>query len=429
MKTGTLLTHIAALCLTFTAAGAIAADALPQRIANGAYLARVGDCTACHTALGGQPFAGGLPMTTPVGTIYSTNITPDRKTGIGNYSFDDFTNAVRGGVSKDGHRLYPAMPYPSFVKISDADLQDLYLYFMHEVKPVAQGNRESDIPWPLSMRWPLFMWDLVFRHDGTFQPDPQRSTTWNRGAYLVQGLGHCGSCHTPRGIGYQEKALDQHDNAYLTGGTLEGWHAPNLTGQPLNGLDEWRAEQIAQFLKTGHTERSAAFGSMSDVVRDSTQYFSDADLLAVADYLKSLSAAGDKPAPAAASGNNDAQLALIKGDVSRPGAQLYVDNCAACHRTDGQGYRNTFPALAHNSALLGDDPSSLISIVLKGAQTPVTAAAPTGLTMPDFAWRLNDDEVAQLLSFVRSSWGNQATAVTPDQVKDIRATLPAPREP
>lgn len=424
MKAGNTLTRIAALLLTACAGGALAAEATPlqQRIAHGEYLSRVGDCTACHTGPGGQPYAGGLKMETPVGAIYSTNITPDRKNGIGNYSFADFSDAVRKGVAKDGRRLYPAMPYPSFVKVSDDDLQDLYLYFMHGVKPAAQENRESDIPWPLSMRWPLFMWDLVFRHDGTYQPDAQQSAEWNRGAYLVQGLGHCGTCHTPRGIGFQEQALDQQDKEYLTGGTLEGWHAADLTGNPLTGLGNWSERDITRFLKTGHTEHSAAFGSMTDVIQDSTQHLNDADLRAIAVYLKSLKPAGDGAKQPAAY-DAGTQAALIKGDVSRPGAQLYLDNCAACHRTDGKGYVNTFPALAQNPVLLSDDPSSLISIVLRGGKMPVTAGAPTGLTMPDFAWRLSDDDVAQLLSFVRSSWGNQASAVKPAQVSDIRETI------
>lgn len=405
------------LALLMLSAGAAQAADDVQRIQHGEYLARAGDCAACHTAPGGVPFAGGLKMTTPIGAIYSTNITPDKQTGIGEYSLQAFSDAVRKGVARDGTRLYPAMPYPSFAKISDDDVRDLYLYFTHQVKPVAQQNKDSDIPWPLNIRWPLALWNLAFREDGSYRPDAKQSAEWNRGAYLVQGLGHCGTCHTPRGIGFQEKALTQSDSAYLSGGTLEGWHAANLRADPVGGLGNWRTEDITRFLKTGHNSRFAAFGSMVDVVQDSTQHLSDADLQAIAGYLQSLPGDSRQKPPQA-----DAKTAkaLFSGDVSRPGAQAYLDNCAACHRSNGLGYRDTFPQLAHNPALLDEDPSSLISIIINGSRTPMTVSAPTGLTMPDFGWRLSDEQVAQVASFVRNSWGNHAPAVTAEQVREIR---------
>ncbi|NDJ56337.1 c-type cytochrome [Enterobacteriaceae bacterium 4M9] len=393
-------------------------DALATR---GEYLARAGDCVACHSTAGGKPFAGGLKMSTPVGAIYSTNITPDNATGIGEYSYDDFARALREGVAKDGRNLYPAMPYTSFVKISDEDMRALYAYFMQRVKPVNQQNRDSDIPWPLNMRWPLAAWNWLFASSEAFTPDPTLSAQQNRGAYLVQGLGHCGTCHTPRGMGFQEKALDQRDSAYLTGGTLEGWHAPNLTGNAREGLGRWSAAEIAQFLKTGQTAHAAAFGSMTDVVSDSTQHLSDEDVQAIAAYLKTLKPSD--PQSTAPADNSDTTAALIRGDVSKPGAQVYMDNCAACHRTDGKGYASTFPALAHNSAVLSDDPSSLISLVLKGGKAPVTQQAITGLAMPDFGWRLDDKQVADVLTFIRSGWGNNAVAVTPDEVKALRQNI------
>lgn len=405
------------LALVMLSAGATQAADDAQRIQHGEYLARAGDCAACHTAPGGVPFAGGLKMTTPIGAIYSTNITPDKQTGIGEYSQQEFSDALRKGVARDGTRLYPAMPYPSFAKISDDDARDLYLYFTRQVKPVAQQNKKSDIPWPLNMRWPLALWNLAFREDGSYRPDAKQSAEWNRGAYLVQGLGHCGTCHTPRGIGFQEKALTQSDSAYLSGGTLEGWHAASLRADPVGGLGNWRTEDITRFLKTGHNPRFAAFGSMVDVVQDSTQHLSDADLQAIAGYLQSLPGDSRQKPPQA-----DAKTAkaLFSGDVSRPGAQTYLDNCAACHRSNGLGYRDTFPQLAHNPALLDEDPSSLISIIINGSRTPMTVSAPTGLTMPDFGWRLSDEQVAQVASFVRSSWGNHAPAVTAEQVREIR---------
>ncbi|MEL4015923.1 c-type cytochrome [Dryocola clanedunensis] len=412
-KTRLSLLALATLC---------SAAAHSEPTTSGQELAAAGDCIACHTAASGKPFAGGLKMSTPVGAVYSTNITPDKQTGTGEYSYDDFVKAVRGGVAKDGHNLYPAMPYTSFSKISDADMHSLYDYFMHQVKPVNQANKDTDIPWPLSMRWPLSMWNMVFHDDNVFQPDKGQSEQWNRGAYLVQGLGHCGSCHTPRGIGFQEKALDQHDDAWLTGGTLEDWHAPDLTGNAREGLGKWSEQEIVQFLKTGHTDSSAAFGSMSDVVVDSTQHLSEGDLKAIAVYLKSLKSSD--PKAVAPKADTATAAALTKGDMSRPGAQEYMDNCAACHRIDGQGYAKTYPALAHNSVVLSNDPSSLISVVLRGGTTPVTKDATTGLAMPDFAWRLDDQQMANLLTFVRSGWGNNAPAVTAGQVKDIRKNLP-----
>ncbi|MTH46812.1 c-type cytochrome [Intestinirhabdus alba] len=399
----------------------LAASVQADTADKGQQLAAAGDCIACHTTAGGKPYAGGLKMSTPVGAIYSTNITPDKATGIGSYSYDDFARAVRGGVAKDGHNLYPAMPYPSFAKISDADMHILYDFFMHQVPPVNQANRDSDIPWPLNMRWPLSLWNLAFHDDEPFREEAGQSAQWNRGAYLVQGLAHCGTCHTPRGIGFQEKALDQRDEAFLTGGTLEGWHAPDLTGNVKSGLGRWSPQEIAQFLKTGQTDTTAAFGSMTDVVAHSTQHLSDDDLAAVAVYLKSLKSSN--PQAVAPLADPSTAQALVKGDLSQRGAREYMDNCSSCHRLDGKGYRKTFPALAHNSAVLSDDPSSLISVVLRGGQMAVTKEAPTGLTMPAFAWRLDDKQVADLLTFVRSSWGNRAPEVTPDEVKKLRESV------
>lgn len=404
------------LALALAPGAAYAAGETPA-LDTGRYLATAGDCVACHTKAGGKPFAGGLEMTTPVGAIYSTNITPDKETGIGAYSYDDFAKAVREGVAKDGHHLYPAMPYTSFAKINDTDLHALYDYFMHKVPAVKLANRDSDIPWPLNMRWPLAAWNWVFHDDDAFKPDRGQSDEWNRGAYLVQGLEHCGTCHTPRGIAFQEKALDQSDAAYLSGGTLEGWHAPNLSGTGKDGLGGWSTDELVMFLKTGRTENSAAFGSMTDVVEHSTQYLSDADLRAMAVYLKSLRPGAGTQAPPP---DNATTAALTRGDIGKPGAREYMDNCAACHRIDGKGYAKTFPALARNPVVLSDDPSSLISIVLHGGKMAVTQNAVTGLTMPDFGWRLDDQQAADLLSFIRSGWGNDAPAVSAKQVQKLR---------
>ena len=389
-------------------------------IKQGEYLARAGDCVACHTAKGGKPFAGGLPMETPIGVIYSTNITPD-KTGLGDYSFEDFDKAVRHGVAKSGSTLYPAMTYQSYARVSDSDMQALYAYFMKGVEPVAQENKDSDIPWPLSMRWPLAAWRWMFapaveEHQAQAVVDPVIS----RGAYLVEGLGHCGACHTPRALTMQEKALSATDgNAFLAGSApLEGWIAKSLRGDHKDGLGSWSEEQLVQFLKTGRSDRSAVFGGMSDVVVHSMQYMSENDLTAIARYLKSLPAVDPKDSPH----TYDKQVAeaLWKGDDSQRGASVYIDNCAACHRTDGHGYTRVFPALAGNPVLQTADATSLINIVLNGGTLPATHTAPSTFTMPAFAWRLSDQEVADVVSFVRGSWGNTGGAISAAQVADIR---------
>lgn len=390
-------------------------------IKQGEYLARAGDCVACHTAKGGKPFAGGLAMETPIGLIYSTNITPD-KSGIGDYSFEDFDKAVRHGIAKNGSTLYPAMPYPSYARVNQADMQALYAYFMNGVKPVAQENQAVDIPWPMSMRWPLAMWRWMFAPAvEDFTPVAQQDPVVSRGAYLVEGLGHCGACHTPRALTMQEKALSATDGSTFLSGSapLESWIAKNLRGDHKDGLGSWNEAQLVQFLKTGRSDRSAVFGGMSDVIVHSMQYMSEADLTAIARYLKSLPAvdSADKPHqydPAVAD-------ALWNGDDSKRGAAVYIDNCAACHRTDGNGYTRVFPALAGNPVLQSEDPTSLIHIVLKGATLPATHTAPSTFTMPAFDWRLSDQEVADVVNFIRTSWGNQAGEVKATDVKGLRS--------
>ncbi|NWC98623.1 cytochrome c [Pseudomonas sp. P7779] len=389
-------------------------------VKQGEYLARAGDCVACHTAKGGKPFAGGLPMETPIGTIYSTNITPD-KTGLGDYSFEDFDQAVRHGVAKNGSTLYPAMPYPSYARVSESDMQALYAYFMKGVEPVAQVNKDSDIPWPLSMRWPLAGWRWMFAPKvEDYQAQAGADPVISRGAYLVEGLGHCGACHTPRALTMQEKSLSASDgSAFLSGSApLEGWIAKSLRGDHKDGLGSWSEDQLVQFLKTGRSDRSAVFGGMSDVVVHSMQYMSEEDLTAIARYLKSLPAVDPKDQPH----QYEKQVAdaLWKGDDSKPGASVYIDNCAACHRTDGHGYTRVFPALAGNPVLQTADATSLINIVLNGGTLPATHTAPSTFTMPAFAWRLSDQEVADVVSFVRGSWGNKGEPVKASQVKDLR---------
>lgn len=395
-------------------------------IDKGAYLARAGDCVACHTSTGGKPFAGGYAMATPIGSVYSTNITPDKDTGIGEYSFEDFDNAVRRGIAREGHTLYPAMPYPSYARVTEEDMRALYAYFMHGVEPVHQENRASDIPWPLSMRFPLAIWRWLFAPQAAdFQPVPGTDPVVARGAYLVEGLAHCGACHSPRSLTLQEKALSDDDSRqFLAGGAAaEGWVAKNLRGDARSGLGSWTEEDLVHLFKTGRSERSAVFGSMTLVVEHSTQYLSDDDITAIARYLKTLAAVD--PDEKAHNFDDTIARALFSGDDSATGAALYIDNCAACHRTDGQGYSKVFPALAGNSTVMSEDPTSLIHIVLAGGTVPATRHAPSAFTMPPFAWRLSDDEVADVVSFIRASWGNDAPAVGPGQVSSLRSEVGA----
>lgn len=400
-----------ALCSALTTLSPLA---VAETMSEGQYLAVAADCSACHSASHGMPYAGGVKFDTPLGAIYSTNITPDAQTGIGQYGFKDFVRAIREGKAQDGHNLYPAMPYTSFSKLDDRQLRLLYDYFMHEVPAVRQPNRHNDIHWPMSMRWPLSVWNMMFLSDTPYVRDPLKSALWNRGAFLVQGPGHCGSCHTPRGIALQEKGLDQNDSAYLTGSDISGWFAPSLRGSQQRGLANWSQQDMVDFLQTGQNNRVMAFGPMREVIEQSTQYLTASDLNAIAVYLKSLS---EDKTP-----SSDVGTAQRGGSAHNNGAgsALYQDNCAACHRSDGMGYRRTYPALAHNAALQDDDPSSLIFVILNGSKAPVTQKAVTGMTMPDYGWRLSDKQVAELSSFVRASWGNHASAVTPEQVRKVR---------
>ncbi len=398
-----------------------------QLIARGAYLAKLGDCVACHTAEKGKPFAGGLGFSTPVGTVYSTNITPDKETGIGGYTLEDFDNAVRHGIRKDGSTLYPAMPFPNYAKVRPSDVQALYAYFMHGVQPVSQANKDSDITWPLSMRWPLSIWRHAFAPDVVSDDASADKDAVLRGKYLVEGLGHCSACHTPRGVGFQEKALTDDSTAFLSGSVIDNYLAKNLRGDVTEGLGSWTEADIAAFLKTGRNAHTAAFGGMSDVVEHSMQYASDEDVAAIAKYLKTLKPVD--PNAKALVYDDAAQKALIAGSDRSNGALTFVDNCMACHRASGKGYSETFPVLAQNSAVNSADPSSLISIVLRGGEMPSTKAAPTHYAMPGFDDRLTNQDVADVLTFVRSSWGNKAPAVTAEQVAKIRKDSGAAPEP
>ena len=411
-------------------ATAAAADPL---VAKGRYLAQTGDCVSCHTAVGGKPFAGGLAMGTPFGTIVSTNITPDQNAGIGAYTQEEFNRAVREGVAKDGHRLYPAMPYTSFAAITDEDMQALYAYFTQGVDPVDTRPAATDLPWPFSMRWLMVFWNWLYADQKPYEAVAAQSAEWNRGAYLVRGLGHCGECHTPRGRLGGPLATGEGSAAFLSGSQVDGWLAQALRHGDVPTAAQWPQKDWVQYLKTGRTEHTAAFGPMVQVVENSTQHMTPEDLAAIGTYIRSLgapaaaAAAQTSPMALAASqaASSPAAAALRDGKPSQAhaGALVYLNNCNACHTSSGAGASKTFPTLAGNPVVLASDPTSLIRIVLSGSQMAATAGAPSAIAMPALGWRLNDEEVAKVLSFARSSWGNQAAAVTPAQVAAVRATL------
>lgn len=386
----------------------------PQLIAEGAYYAKVADCVACHTAPGGRPFAGGLGMQTPLGAIYSTNITPDPETGIGHYSYAEFERAVRRGIRADNTPLYPAMPFVSYMIADNKEIEAMYAYFMSEVEPVKQTNQPTTIPWPASMRWPVALWHVAFAQPRQFEPDASRTAEQNHGAYLVEGLAHCGACHTPRGIGFQEVALsDDGSRQFLAGSVLEGWYAKSLRHEGV-GLSTWSQEDIVEFLRTGRTDHTAAFGSMADVVEHSSQYFRDEDLQAIAAYLKSLPARHGYTEDWLA--NEDTTTAQLRnGQFDSPGAIIYAQECAACHRMDGLGAPRVFPALARNSIVFAEDPSSMIQVTIAGGYMADTEYDTMAFAMPGFA-HLSNQDLADVLNFVRNGWGNHGSHIS---VRDI----------
>lgn len=394
-------------------------------IAQGEYLARAGDCTACHTVAGGKDFGGGLAIASPMGVIYSTNISPDPKAGIGEYTEQEFADAVRKGVRRDGKNLYPAMPYPDYRGVTDADIHALYFYFMKGVQPVAEKAPETSLMFPFSQRWGMWFWNKAFTEDKPFTPLSTAPEELNRGKYLVETLGHCGSCHTPRGIGMQEKALNESNSHYLAGGELNGWPVPALRGMPT-----WSVKDITDYLATGRNDFASVGGEMTGVVEHSMQHMNDADLQAIARYLKSLPADVPVKNRRAAVDLETQKTAdfLTQGHNLNAGQMLYMNNCEACHWTDGNGAKGIFPRLNGGDIVTADNPTGLINIILQGAQTPSTPKAPSVMAMPDFSERLSDEQVAQLATFVRSGWSNDAPAVSAKEVQKVRESLSADKQ-
>lgn len=392
-------------------------------IAKGAYIARTADCVACHTAPSGQPFAGGLAMETPLGAIYSTNITPDADTGIGHYELDDFIRAVKHGVTPDNRPLYPAMPYPSYVIVPDEDLTALYAFFMQSVPAVKQQNGESTIPWPFNMRWPMSWWQVLFASEREFVADANLSAEENRGAYLVEGPGHCGACHTPRGIAYQEKSLNLAagpNSDFLSGAVIDGWRAKSLRSEA-RGLASWSQADLADFFATGRTDLVAAFGAMADVVEHSTRYMNESDIAAMAAYLKQLPPAKGKILEFEPK-QDITTAALQAGTDHSQGALLYVENCMVCHRADGLGMPRIFPALAQNSAIYAKNAQSVIQVTLEGGKMPSNDVDVMDFAMPSFK-HLTNDEMVAVINFIRNGWTNQAPDIAAKDVEHIRQFL------
>ncbi|WP_036627325.1 c-type cytochrome [Pantoea sp. AS-PWVM4] len=409
---GALLWLLRTPSSTFDGANADQPPVSAELIRRGEYVARLSDCVACHSTPDSAPFSGGLAMATPVGKIYTTNITPDPETGIGNYSLADFDRAVRHGVARDGHRLYPAMPFPSYQKLTDEDVAALYAFMMHDVKPVSRQNRASEIPWPLNMRWPLAVWSAAFSRGGPQQPVANQDAVWNRGAYLVEGPGHCGSCHTPRGLAFNEKALDASSPDYLAGALLDGWYAPSLRNDANTGISRWSEADVVEFLKKGRNQHAVVFGSMADAFNNSTQFMRDDDLRAIAHYLKSLPPGSNNSGKGWQYQHDDAPATL--------GSQTYMARCSSCHGPDGRGQAPWIPPLAGATSMQVDTASS-INVLLNGSARVVADGVPDAYRMPPYRKQLTDQEAADVLNFIRSSWGNQGEKTDAQAVGELRA--------
>jgi mono/diheme cytochrome c family protein len=402
-------------------------------VEKGGYLVAAGDCVSCHTRRGGEKFAGGLPLKTPFGTIYSANITPDKETGIGDWTEEQLGRAMREGVDDEGHHLYPAFPYTAYTKVTDEDVHAIYAY-LKSLTPVAYTPPKNEMPFPFNQRGLMAFWNMLFLKPGRYQPDAAQSAEWNRGAYLVEGLGHCGACHTPRnqlggeraslaltGGVYQDDVIDAvHEQEIVKEdpGTVRPWSAVDLTPSP-RGLGAWSVDEIAAYLKTGHNIRAGAFGPMAEVVANSTKYLTEADDHAIAVYLKGL-----KPAA-----QDIGQT--VTADQMRQGEIAFTVRCGDCHLPTGLGSPRTpdadptkvSPPLVGNAIVQAADPASLINIILYGAHEDVLDDQ-SWPKMPgfelDFGLGMDDDQISLLADYVRNSWGNQGGAVDPKQVAKQR---------
>jgi mono/diheme cytochrome c family protein len=389
-----------------------AADGRPEQVIRGQYLAAVGDCVGCHTVRGGEPFAGGLEMPTPFGSLYTPNITPDKQHGIGTWSADDFWRAMHEGRSKDGSYLYPAFPFTNYTKVTREDSDAIYAYLM-TLAPVAEPSRRHALRFPYNQRELLAGWRTLYFKPGVYQNDPSQSAEWNRGAYLVEGLGHCNACHAQRNLLGAVTNEDDYSGGLIP---LQNWYAPSLTSSREAGLGDWDMKDIVELLRTGISPRGAAVGPMAVVVQNSLQEMTQTDLTAMASYLRAQSEqAPHEPwiAPHAAS---KAEV----GTMMQTGATIYKDRCASCHMDDGRGVPRVYPPLAGNQAVRLRNPVNAIRIVLNGGFPPSTEGNPRPYSMPPFYQELSDEQVAAVVTYIRQSWGNTAAPVWSVDVQKSR---------
>ena len=410
----TLAPALACLLLVpFLSAGRAQAQRLSATqtlIAEGKYLADAGDCVACHTQPGGELFAGGRAIVTPFGTLYSTNITPDPKTGIGNWTPEQFYRVMHEGLGADRELLYPAMPFQDYTKVTRED-SDAIVAYLKSVPPVDFPNKPDELRFPYSIRALIIGWRTLYFNPGNYKPDPAESAQWNRGAYLVEGLGHCGMCHTPiNALGGSSQAQA------FQGGLIpeQGWYAPSLTSNKEGGLGDWSIKDITDLLHAGTSMRGAVYGPMAEVVYDSLQYLTRQDVEAMAVYLKSLPG---RAAPEAASPVPPAESSLL----TSLGKEVYDAHCATCHQTDGKGMPPAYPPLAGNQSIEMASAVNPIRMVLNGGFPPGTAQNPTPYGMPPFAQILSDDQVAAAVTYIRTAWGNHGAPVTAEDVDTLRA--------
>jgi mono/diheme cytochrome c family protein len=408
MKRGLKQALVAAAVGVAAIASASRADTDFNRIQRGKYLVDAGDCKDCHTADSGKPFAGGRPLQTPFGVIYSANITPDRTTGIGAWSGEQFYRALHEGVDAGGHQLYPAFPYPYYTHVTRRDVADIQAY-LQSIAPVSNRPPPNQLPFPLNQRTVMHVWNWMYFKDGTFKPDPKKSQQWNRGAYLVEGLGHCGACHTPKNFA----GADETSSAFQ-GGNLQSWFAPNLEPDLRAGLGHWSAEDIVEYLKNGRNRFSNATGPMSEVVQYSTSKLSGDDLHAIATYLKDL--------PKKSQDNDNAKPSA-DAKVANAGKAIFGDQCAECHGADGAGEPTFFPPLKGNNNVQQTDPTTVLRVILEGARSVPTKARPTPLSMPAFDWKLSDAQIAAVATYIRSAWGNAASPVDAGKVAPLRKAV------
>ena len=393
-------------------------SATQTQVARGEYLARAGNCGACHTARGGAAYAGGRALATPFGTIYSPNITPDAKTGIGTWTSAHFWRAMHNGRSRNGRLLYPAFPYTEYTLITREDADAIFAY-LWSLPAVEQPPRTHDLRFPYNSQAALAVWRALFFEPKAFQPEADRPAAWNRGAYLVRGLGHCIACHSARNVFGATSDLE------LSGGLIPamGWYAPSLIAANEAGVGHWDVTDIVALLKNGFSARGSTMGPMAEVVFRSTQYLSPDDLEAIAVYLQALPQAPPKDAeePWWSWFTGKKAAPSLAEDVRARGAKIYEQHCADCHGDRGEGAVGAFPALAANRAVVLHVPANLIRAVLSGGYLPATRGNPRPYGMPPFSHVLDDSDIAAVLSYIRSSWGNDASPVSALEVQQYRA--------